>query len=50
MHLLGEANWWFPRWLDRIVPNISIEAPHAQPVAVPAGLPTPEREAVGARP
>jgi RND superfamily putative drug exporter len=25
MHLLGEANWWFPRWLDRIVPNISIE-------------------------
>jgi RND superfamily putative drug exporter len=27
MHLLGEANWWFPRWLDRIVPNISIEGP-----------------------
>jgi putative drug exporter of the RND superfamily len=27
MHLIGEANWWFPRWLDRIVPNISIEGP-----------------------
>jgi RND superfamily putative drug exporter len=27
MHLLGEANWWFPRWLDRIVPNISVEGP-----------------------
>jgi putative drug exporter of the RND superfamily len=23
--LLGRANWWFPRWLDRIVPNFSIE-------------------------
>jgi uncharacterized membrane protein YdfJ with MMPL/SSD domain len=25
MTLLGESNWWFPRWLDRIVPNFSIE-------------------------
>ena len=25
MVLLGRANWWFPRWLDRIVPNFSIE-------------------------
>jgi RND superfamily putative drug exporter len=25
MELLGDANWWFPRWLDRIVPKISIE-------------------------
>jgi len=23
--LVGRANWWFPRWLDRIVPNFSIE-------------------------
>jgi RND superfamily putative drug exporter len=23
MQLMGRANWWFPRWLDRIVPNIS---------------------------
>ncbi len=27
MQLFGEANWWFPRWLDRIVPNVSIEGP-----------------------
>jgi RND superfamily putative drug exporter len=27
MHLFGEANWWFPRWLDRIVPHIGIEGP-----------------------
>jgi RND superfamily putative drug exporter len=25
MVLVGRANWWFPRWLDRIVPNFSIE-------------------------
>ena len=25
MTLLGRANWWFPRWLDRLVPNFSIE-------------------------
>ncbi|MFI6104104.1 MMPL family transporter [Streptomyces sp. NPDC051310] len=27
MHLLGGANWWLPRWLDRILPRISIETP-----------------------
>jgi RND superfamily putative drug exporter len=27
MELLGRANWWIPRWLDRLVPRISIEAP-----------------------
>jgi RND superfamily putative drug exporter len=25
MELLGDANWWFPRWLGRLVPKISIE-------------------------
>jgi RND superfamily putative drug exporter len=25
MILLGKANWWMPRWLDRILPNFSIE-------------------------
>jgi RND superfamily putative drug exporter len=25
MTLLGRSNWWFPSWLDRIVPNFSIE-------------------------
>jgi RND superfamily putative drug exporter len=27
MELLGKANWWLPKWLDRLVPRISIEAP-----------------------
>ena len=25
MELLGDANWWLPRWLDRILPNVHIE-------------------------
>ncbi|MER6411846.1 MMPL family transporter [Streptomyces humidus] len=27
MHLLGGANWWLPRGLDRLLPRISIEPP-----------------------
>jgi len=30
MQVLGKANWWFPAWLDRIVPRISVEAEHVQ--------------------
>ena len=26
MHLIGPANWALPRWLDRILPNLAIEA------------------------
>jgi RND superfamily putative drug exporter len=25
MELLGDANWWLPRWLDRLLPSIRIE-------------------------
>ncbi|MDA2986795.1 MAG: MMPL family transporter, partial [Actinomycetota bacterium] len=25
MSLLGRANWWMPRWLDRILPSIRLE-------------------------
>jgi RND superfamily putative drug exporter len=25
MELLGAGNWWLPRWLDRILPTISVE-------------------------
>ncbi len=27
MQLLGERNWWMPRWLDRLVPGVELEAP-----------------------
>ena len=25
MELLGDRNWWLPRWLDRIIPHINVE-------------------------
>ena len=30
MMLLGEANWWLPRWLDRSLPRMSLENGAAQ--------------------
>jgi RND superfamily putative drug exporter len=27
MELLGDRNWWIPRWLDRTLPRVHIEAP-----------------------
>jgi putative drug exporter of the RND superfamily len=30
MELLGDKNWWLPRWLDRILPNIDVEG-HPEP-------------------
>jgi putative drug exporter of the RND superfamily len=26
--LMGEKSWYIPRWLDRVLPNITIESPH----------------------
>jgi RND superfamily putative drug exporter len=26
MMLFGKANWWFPAWLDRILPKLSVDA------------------------
>lgn len=34
MELLGDGNWWLPRWLDRILPKIDVEG-HDQPRVVP---------------
>ncbi|MFI8913978.1 MMPL family transporter [Streptomyces sp. NPDC053513] len=33
MHLLGSANWWLPKWLDRLLPRISIEPPECREAA-----------------
>jgi len=36
MELLKEANWWMPKWLDRLLPNINIDAPaERQPLPEP---------------
>ncbi len=34
MKLMGDANWWLPDWLDRLLPTIDIEGE--------SGLPAPE--------
>jgi RND superfamily putative drug exporter len=44
--LLGDRAWWLPRWLDRILPNVSLEGHLVQGVDEPAG--EREREAVPA--
>jgi RND superfamily putative drug exporter len=45
MELLGDRNWWLPRWLDRIIPNIDVEG-HAE---VSDGDEQPEPELATAR-
>jgi RND superfamily putative drug exporter len=31
MRLLGDASWWLPRWLDRLLPHLDIEGEHLLP-------------------
>ena len=33
MKLMGDANWWIPNWLDRMIPQIDIEGDAALPPA-----------------
>jgi RND superfamily putative drug exporter len=28
MALLGDRAWWMPAWLDRVLPNVSLEGHH----------------------
>jgi len=36
MKLMGDWNWWFPSWLDRLVPDFSFEGGEPKAEAVPA--------------
>jgi RND superfamily putative drug exporter len=47
MELLGDRNWWLPRWLDRLIPNFDIEG-HAEPLPDEDATTEPEREPVRA--
>ena len=40
MELLGDRNWWLPRWLDRLLPHVDVEGPSDD------DPPTAERELV----
>jgi RND superfamily putative drug exporter len=39
--LLGDRAWWLPAWLDRLLPNVSLEGRRVEDVEV-----EPEREKV----
>jgi len=45
MELLGPANWWMPKWLDRAVPNLGVEVDVTPPG--PTVDPEPVPQAVG---
>jgi putative drug exporter of the RND superfamily len=48
MALLDSANWWMPRWLGRLLPNVDIEGERLLATldadAAGADEPEPERE------
>ena len=48
--LLQEKTWYMPRWLDRLLPNITIEPPHDSEAAAAAlaGADAPDPEATEA--
>ena len=43
MSLLGDANWWLPTWLDRLLPRLTVE----EPTSIPSDQPV-ERLTTGA--
>jgi RND superfamily putative drug exporter len=40
MELLGDRNWWLPRWLDRLLPHVDVEGD----AGAPDGPPRPGAE------
>jgi RND superfamily putative drug exporter len=40
--LMGEKSWYIPRWLDRVLPNITIEPPHEREAAPAVERPAPQ--------
>jgi RND superfamily putative drug exporter len=41
MELLGDRNWWIPKWLDRILPRLDVEGHHLDDI-----VPEEEEESV----
>ena len=45
MLLIGDANWWLPAWLDRLLPHLRVEGATArgtmQPVPPERAVPEP---------
>ncbi len=46
MELLGRANWYMPRWLDRVVPRLGVEVDVTEPAdRAPGGATVPPADA-----
>jgi hypothetical protein len=39
MHLIGKANWYFPKSLERIIPHVAIDADDAAEARVTVPVP-----------
>jgi RND superfamily putative drug exporter len=46
MILLGESNWWFPKWLDRVLPRVSVDPDLPDEDGTPGTPPAPAPEPV----
>ncbi|MFF8960633.1 MMPL family transporter [Streptomyces sp. NPDC014894] len=44
MHVIGDANWWLPGWLDKSLPRVAVEAPDPDG---PEQAGRPEKDLVG---
>jgi RND superfamily putative drug exporter len=40
MELLGSRNWWFPKWLDRLVPTLNVEGHELEQMHANLGVAT----------
>ncbi|HEX7133185.1 MAG TPA: MMPL family transporter [Iamia sp.] len=47
MELLGDRNWWLPRWLDRILPKVDVEGHLDVEDDDPDAADEPEKELLG---
>src|SRR5690606_3090533 len=46
MELLGDRNWWLPRWLERLLPRIAVEGTEPHVVEPAEDLHIPGRDSV----
>ncbi|GAA4547268.1 MMPL family transporter [Pseudonocardia xishanensis] len=44
LHLAGDAAWWLPRWLDRILPDVDVEGAKLERRHPMAAVPEPRAE------
>jgi len=44
LHLAGDAAWWLPRWLDRILPDVDVEGAKLERTHPTGAVPAPRTE------